>query len=234
MRLDRSVVVASAVLVAAACTKGGESAPLATLGDSASYSIGMNMGQSVREVRDEIQLDQLIQGLRDAAEGRTGRLTHQDAQRVLMAYGQEVQQRQTKVRQARADSNASAGEAYRAENAKRPGVTVTPSGLQYEVLKAADGPKPKPTDVVQVHYRGTLIDGKEFDSSQGGDPVSFTVNQVIPGWTEALQLMSVGSKYRFVIPPEIGYGAQGSGPDIGPNATLIFEVELVGIGAKQP
>jgi len=109
-------------------------------------------------------------------------------------------------------------------------VQTTPSGLQYEVLTAAEGPKPTAESVVRVHYRGTLIDGREFDRSDpNGEGVSFALNQVIPGWTEAVQLMSVGSKYRFVVPPQIGYGEMGSPPDIGPNATLIFEVELLGI-----
>jgi FKBP-type peptidyl-prolyl cis-trans isomerase FkpA/FKBP-type peptidyl-prolyl cis-trans isomerase FklB len=212
-----------------ACTQG-ESASLATLQDSASYAVGQNMGASIREVRDEIDLDQVVQGIRDAAEGRDGRLTPQDAQRVLMAYGQEVQARQAQQRDAMADSNKVAGEAYRAENAKRAGVTVTASGLQYEVLTEGTGPKPTAASTVQVHYVGTLIDGREFDSSRaGGDPVTFALNEVIPGWSEAVQLMSVGSKYRFVIAPEIGYGPAGSPPDIGPNATLIFEVELLNI-----
>jgi FKBP-type peptidyl-prolyl cis-trans isomerase len=188
------------------------------------------MGSSIREVRDEIDLDQVVQGIRDAAEGRDGRLTPQDAQRVLMAYGQDVQARQAAQRDAMADSNKAAGEAYRAENAKRAGVRVTASGLQYEVLTEGAGPRPTATSTVQVHYVGTLIDGKEFDSSRaGGDPVTFALNEVIPGWSEAVQLMAVGSKYRFVIAPEIGYGPAGSPPDIGPNATLIFEVELLNI-----
>jgi FKBP-type peptidyl-prolyl cis-trans isomerase FkpA len=229
MRLRWTTAVAAAV-VATACNQGGESAPLATLQDSASYAVGQNMGASVREFRDEIDLDQLVQGVRDAAEGQDGRMTPQDAQRVLMAYGQEVQARQAEVQAARADSNVAAGKAYQAENAKREGVQVTASGLQYEVITEGTGAKPSATDVVEVHYRGLLIDGREFDSSyEGGTPARFALNEVIPGWTEAIQLMSVGSKYRFVLPSEIGYGEGGSPPDIGPNATLIFEVELMGI-----
>jgi FKBP-type peptidyl-prolyl cis-trans isomerase len=220
------VAVVAAIM---ACAQG-ESAPLATLQDSASYAVGQNMGSSIREVRDEVNLDQVLQGMRDAAEGRDGRLTPQDAQRVLMAYGQEVQTRQAARREALADSNQTAGAAYRAENAKRTGVTTTPSGLQYEVLTEATGPKPTAMSTVQVHYVGTLSDGKEFDNSRtGGQPVTFVLSEVVPGWAEGLQLMSVGSKFRFVIGPEIGYGAAGSPPDIGPNATLVFEVELLNI-----
>jgi len=229
MRLRRTVAPVAVMAAAMACAQG-ESAPLATLQDSASYAVGQNMGGSIREVRDDINLDQVVQGIRDAAEGRDGRLTPQDAQRVLMAYGQEVQARQAQQREAAADSNRTAGEAYRAENAKRSGVTTTASGLQYEVLTEATGPKPAATSTVQVHYVGTLLDGKEFDNSRtAGQPVTFALNEVIPGWSEAVQLMSVGSKYRFVIAPEIGYGPAGSPPNIGPNATLIFEVELMNI-----
>jgi FKBP-type peptidyl-prolyl cis-trans isomerase len=129
-----------------------------------------------------------------------------------------------------ADSNTRAGDAYREENAKRAGVQTTASGLQYEVVTQGTGPRPAASDRVRVHYRGTLIDGKEFDSShRTGQPATFVIGEVIPGWIEALQLMPVGSKYRLVIPPALAYGPQGSPPDIGPNATLVFEVELLGI-----
>jgi len=224
------MVASVAALAAAAACGQGESAPLSTLQDSASYAVGQNMGGSLREVRSEVNLEQVIQGLRDAAEGKDGRLTPQDAQRVLMAYGQEVQTRQAQQREARGDSNLATGEAYRAENANRAGVTTTASGLQYEVLTEGTGPQPEPGATVRVHYVGTLVDGTQFDSSrEGGEPVTFNLGEVIPGWSEAVQLMTVGSTYRFVLPPEIAYGAQGSPPDIGPNATLIFEVELLEI-----
>ena len=216
-------------LAATACGQG-QSPAFATLQDSASYAVGMSMGRQLQEVKDEIAIEQVVQGIRDILASDTTRLTPMDAQRVMQAYGQEVQQRQQQARASEADSNLARGEAYRAENAKRVGVQTTPSGLQYEVLTAAEGPKPTAESVVRVHYRGTLIDGREFDRSDpNGEGVSFALNQVIPGWTEAVQLMSVGSKYRFVVPPQIGYGEMGSPPDIGPNATLIFEVELLGI-----
>jgi FKBP-type peptidyl-prolyl cis-trans isomerase FkpA/FKBP-type peptidyl-prolyl cis-trans isomerase FklB len=229
MRLRRTVAPVAVIAAAAACSRG-QSAPLATLQDSASYAVGQNMGSSLREVRDEVNVEQVVQGLRDAVEGREGRLTPQDAQRVLAAYGQEVQSRQTERREAVSDSNRVAGDAYRAENGGREGVTTTASGLQYEVLTEGTGPKPTATSTVRVHYVGTLVDGKQFDSSrEGGEPVTFNLGEVIPGWSEAVRLMSVGSRYRFVLPPEIGYGAQGSPPDIGPHATLIFDVELLEI-----
>ena len=133
-------------------------------------------------------------------------------------------------REAEAETNREAGAAYQAENGAREGVTTTESGLQYEVITAADGPQPQPTDDVRLHYRGTLIDGTEFDSSYSrGAPSVFSVGGVIAGFSEGLQLMQVGSTYRFVIPSDIGYGAGGAGEDIGPGATLIFEVELLEI-----
>ena len=220
---------AGLALAATACGQG-QSPAFATLQDSASYAVGMSMGRQLQEVKDDIDVDQVVQGIRDILASDTTRLTPMDAQRVMQAYGQEVQQRQQQARATEADSNLARGEAYRAENAKRVGVQTTPSGLQYEVLTAAEGPKPTAENVVRVHYRGTLIDGREFDRSDpNGEGVSFALNQAIPGWTEAVQLMSVGSKYRFVVPPQIAYGEMGSPPDIGPNATLIFEVELLGI-----
>lgn len=229
MRLRRTVAPAAVLAAAVACTQD-QAAPLSTLQDSASYAVGQNMGASLREVRDEVNLNQVIQGLRDAAEGKDGRMTPQEAQRVLMAYGQEVQVRQAEQREAQADSNQTSGEAYRAENARREGVTTTASGLQYEVLTEGSGPKPTPASTVRVHYVGTLVDGKQFDSSrESGEPVTFNLGEVIPGWSEAVQLMPVGGTYRFVVPPDIGYGPAGSPPNIGPNATLIFEVELLEI-----
>lgn len=228
MKVFGYTAVAALAFAAAAC-QPGQSPALSTLQDSASYAVGLSMGHQLQQVKDEVDVDQLVQGIRDVLAGDSTRLTPMQAQQVMQAYGQEVQQRQQQARTAEADSNKVAGETYRAENAKREGVQMTASGLQYEVLTPAEGAKPGPTSVVKVHYRGTLIDGREFDSSLSGDPVTFALNEVIPGWTEAIQLMSVGSKYRFVIPPEIGYGEMGSPPDIGPNATLIFEVELLSI-----
>jgi FKBP-type peptidyl-prolyl cis-trans isomerase len=217
-----------AVAGVAACGRGG--ATLTTLADSASYAAGMNLGASLRQVRDDVSMEALVQGLRDMVEGDTTRLSEGDAMRVLQTFGAQLRAKQDQEQTAMADSNAMAGAAYRAENGKREGVRTTASGLQYEVLTAGSGPRPAATDRVRVHYRGTLIDGKEFDSSyRGGQPVTFTVTEVIGGWTEGLQLMNVGGKARLVIPPELGYGPQGAPPDIGPNATLIFEVELLAI-----
>jgi FKBP-type peptidyl-prolyl cis-trans isomerase len=203
---------------------------LTTLADSASYALGMNMGSQLRQVKDEIDLDALIAGLRDRMERDTAMLEPQAAMQALQTFAAQVQQRQTEGLAAQADSNVKAGDAYRAENGKRDGVITTASGLQVEVLTPGTGPKPTASDRVRVHYRGTLIDGNEFDSSfRVGQPVTFVLGEVIPGWSEAIQLMNVGSKCRLVIPPGLAYGEQGRPPEIGPNATLVFEVELLGI-----
>jgi len=145
---------------------------------------------------------------------------------------QQARERTT-ARKDLATKNKAAGEKFLAENAKKPGVIVTASGLQYKILKTGKGPKPTATDTVTVNYRGTLLNGTEFDSSyKRGKPVSFPLNGVIKGWTEGLQLMNVGSKYKFFIPADLAYGAHGAGPTIAPNSTLIFEVELLGIKGK--
>lgn len=215
-----------------ACAGGAthsEAPPLSTLRDSASYAVGLGMGNQLHQFKDEVEIEQVIQAIRDIMAGDSLRLTQFEAQQVMQVYGSQVQERQMATRAAQADSNRIKGEAYRAENATREGVQVTASGVQYEVLTAGTGPRPTATDRVRVHYVGTLIDGTEFDRSTPDEPVTFALNEVIPGWTEAIQLMPVGSKYRFVIPSELAYGPQGAGGDIGPNATLIFEVELLGI-----
>lgn len=214
-------------LLAAACGRGGE---LATFRDSASYAIGTRMGASLEPVQDSVLLGRVVQGLMDAAEGRESKLAPSDVNAVLNQFSGQMRMAEAREREARSTTNRTEGDAYRQENAARPGVTTTATGLQYEVLTEGTGQRPGATDRVKVHYRGTLVDGTEFDSSyERGEPATFAVNRIIPGWTEALQLMRVGSKYRLVIPPELGYGEQGAGREIGPHATLIFEVELVSI-----
>lgn len=158
-------------------------------------------------------------GMRDAFEGAEAKLTDEEINAEMMAFQEKMQAEQQ-----------AAQAAFLAENAARDGITVTESGLQYEVIEVGEGAKPTATDTVEVHYRGTLIDGTEFDSSYSrGQTVSFGVSQVIPGWTEALQLMSEGAKYKLYIPSDLAYGPAGAGQTIGPNATLIFDVELVSI-----
>lgn len=196
-----------------------------------SYGIGYGMGQ--RMVGDEVPLDvdAFTAGLRDSMEGAEARLTQEEIQAEMQAYQQKRQAEAEAEQAALAEANQQASTEFLAENATREGVETTESGLQYEVIEEGDGAVPGPADVVEVHYSGTLVDGTEFDSSyQRGEPVQFGVGQVIPGWTEALQLMSVGSKWKLFIPSELGYGAGGAaGGRIGPNAALVFEVELLDI-----
>jgi len=192
--------------------------------DKISYALGLSMGQNLMSSGVEsLNYADLAEGIKDVLEKQKPQISYQEAQQVLNAFFQELEQ---KV----AGAAKEAGEKFLAENAKREGVKTTPSGLQYEVLEATIGQKPKATDKVKVHYEGTLTDGTVFDSSyKRGEPITFGLNQVIAGWTEGLQLMSIGSKYKLYIPYQLGYGAQGAGGSIPPYAALIFTVELLGI-----
>jgi FKBP-type peptidyl-prolyl cis-trans isomerase len=195
-----------------------------------SYGIALTLGTRMKADQVPMDVDAFTAGLRDAMTGAEPRLTEEEISAEMQAYQEKAAAEQQAAQAALAEANMAAATAFLAENAAREGVVTTDSGLQYEVIEAGDGPKPGPEDTVEVHYRGTLVDGTEFDSSYArGETVSFGVGQVIPGWTEALQLMPVGSKYKLVIPPDLGYGAGGAGQAIGPNSALIFDVELISI-----
>ncbi len=195
----------------------------------ASYGIGFNMGSQLAQAPFKLDVDQVVAGLRDAAGGKAAAVAEPQVRAALEALQADAAAgAEAKARQG-GDANVKAGDAYRAENGKKAGVTTTPSGLQIETLAAGTGESPKATDKVKVHYVGTLIDGTKFDSSiDRGQPITFPLNGVIKGWGEGLQLMKVGGKARLVIPPALGYGPQGTGP-IPPNATLVFEVQLLSI-----
>ena len=194
------------------------------------YLIGMDIGRSLQGQGAEVDLDAMFDAIRTLYEGGQPLMTPEQAQSVRENYMAKRQAAATAEQNALATKNLAESREFLAANAGKEGVMVTESGLQYQVLERGDGAQPSATDTVTVHYRGTLLDGTEFDSSYSrNEPISFALNRVIPGWTEGLQLMNVGSKYQFFIKPELGYGEAGGG-SIPPNSTLIFEVELLGIG----
>lgn len=216
-------VEAQETLPAAAPPAGPGAAAPAAIGPAQwSYAIGLDMGKSFGATKVAIDLDNLIAGFRDGIAGKDPQYPAEVCSQALMQLGKEqMKAMQEKDKQ------------YLVANAKAQGVQTTPSGLQYKVLKKGDGATPTKADTVTVHYRGKLVNGEVFDESYSrGEPASFGVGQVIPGWTEALQLMKVGDKFEVVIPAELGYGARGAGDVIPPNSTLIFEVELLGVKGK--
>ena len=199
--------------------------------DKISYIIGMDIGTNLKKQSIDIDSNILAKGVKDALAGTKPLLTEQEIQETMMAFQKDMMAKQEEI----GKKNKAEGEAFLTENKKKEGVKTLLSGLQYKVIKAGTGKKPKSTDTVTAHYRGTLINGTEFDSSyKRGQPATFPVSGgMIPGWTEALQLMEEGAKWQLFIPPNLAYGEQGAGRDIGPNATLIFEIELVSIQEKK-
>ncbi|MGV8940063.1 MAG: FKBP-type peptidyl-prolyl cis-trans isomerase [Lysobacter sp.] len=201
---------------------------LANEKEQVSYMIGLDLARSLEPVKDEIDLDTLAKAIKTQLTGGKSLMSEEQAAQVAEAFGQRLQAKRAAEMTAKAEKNKAEGEAFMAANAAKPDVKTTESGLQYQVLTEGTGPKPTAADVVRVHYKGTLLDGETFDSSHDrGEPAVFSLQQVVPGWTEGITLMPVGSTYRFWIPGELGYGATGTpGGPIGPNAVLVFEVEL--------
>jgi FKBP-type peptidyl-prolyl cis-trans isomerase len=207
---------------------------LPTTKDRLSYAIGMNIGVGMHKDDLDVDPDMLLRGLKDGLSGGKTLMTDEQARAEIAELRQQMMAKMQAKTQQEAEENKKKGEAFLAENKTKPGVIALPSGLQYKILKEGTGPKPTASDSVKCNYKGTLIDGKEFDASEKhGGPATFPVTGVIKGWTEALQLMPVGSKWELFIPADMGYGARGAGGDIGPNETLIFEVELLSIEAPQ-
>lgn len=197
-----------------------------------SYALGMDIGKSLKDVPIDLSMEQLTQGLKDTIGDGQPRLSDKQLRTTMQSMMTEMQAAQKKKTQAKAEENAKAGKEFRAKNKEKEGVKVTDSGLQYKVKQAGEGESPESGDRVKVHYEGRLIDGTVFDSSrERGEPVTFPVDAVIPGWTEALQLMKPGARYKLVIPPDLAYGERGAGAKIGPNETLVFDVELLEVKA---
>lgn len=218
-----SILLASAVTMNAVAADS----KFTTEKERLSYAIGVQIGGSLKQQGfTDIDAAALGQAIADVLNGSKPQVSVEDMQEAIKSF----QKKKLAEREAQGNAAKEAGDKFRAENKKKKGVKVTKDGIQYEVLKAGNGKKPKATDTVTVHYTGKLIDGKVFDSSvERGQPATFPLDGVIKGWTEILPMMKVGSKWRVVIPPELAYGAHGAGAAIGPNETLIFEIELLGI-----
>jgi len=234
--MKKRIAIVAVAMLMAGCSAGSQHAADQKKGVSLdsesskfSYAIGLDIGHSLKRIGMKIDLDAFDAAVAAIMQGRKPVLSEQDAAQAKQLVFKKQQEKFLSRRKVLAAKNKKAGAAFLAGNAKKPGVTVTASGLQYQILKAGSGPKPKATDRVKVNYRGTLIDGAVFDSSyKRGQPAAFPLNEVIKGWKEGLQLMPVGGKYRFFIPSTLAYGERGVGK-IGPNAALIFEVELLSI-----
>jgi len=232
----RSAIIAMACIglfsVQACSQSSDKGAPmeLKTQKDKASYSIGVSIGKNLKDQKVEITTDILVKGLLDAYTGAKTQLTEKEMGDVLTQFQQEIMAKAQEEATKKGGENKTKGEKFLADNKNKPGVKSTPSGLQYSVITEGTGPKPIASSTVKVHYTGKLIDGTTFDSSvDRGEPVEFPLNGVIKGWTEGVQLMSKGSKFKFYIPAELAYGERGAGNAIGPNETLVFEVELLDI-----
>jgi FKBP-type peptidyl-prolyl cis-trans isomerase len=222
------VFLAVGFLAANVCAD--ETPALKTQKEKVSYSVGVDVAKSLAKMGMDLDLDVFIRGLKDGFSGKKLLMTDDEMHATMNAFQNDLLKKQSQGKQTAAEENKKAGEAFLAENKKKEGVVTLPSGLQYKILKAGKGKKPTDADKVECHYRGTLIDGTEFDSSyRRGQPATFPVAGVIGGWTEALKLMPVGSKWQLFVPSQLAYKERGAGADIGPNATLIFEVELLGI-----
>ena len=227
--MKRLIICLSAILVAS-IGLAQDKPQLKDQKDKASYSIGHELGASLKKGNMDVNTDTLMKGLRDGLSSAKPLLTEEQVKETMAAFQKEMMEKQAAAQKEAGEKNAAAGEKFLTENKKKDGVKTTASGLQYKVLKEGTGESPKETDTVVTNYRGTLLDGTEFDSSyKRNEPATFPVNRVIKGWTEALLLMKPGSKYQLFIPAALGYGERGVGKDIGPNSTLIFEVELLSI-----
>ncbi len=218
----------------ATAAKPATPAPLTTQKQKVSYAIGMNIGESMKKDSLDVDPEVLARGVKDALAGGKLQMTDEEAKAVMTDLRTQMMQKKQEETQRVSETNKQEGQQFLAANKSKDGVVTLPSGLQYKVIKEGTGAKPTATDTVSVNYRGTLINGTEFDSSyKRNEPATFPVGQVIKGWGEVLQLMPVGSKWQVYIPADLAYGERGAGADIGPNSTLIFDIELLSIEAKK-
>lgn len=222
------LIFGTMLLALPALAIGQQKVSLKTQKEKVSYSIGLDIGRNMKRQTLEIDIAQFTRGVQDGIGDTKPLLTDQEIQECMTTFQKEVMARMEENSRKQGEKNKMEGEAFLAENKKKPGVKTLPSGLQYKVLQEGTGKSPKATDSVVTHYRGTLLDGKEFDSSfKRGEPMTFVLNQMIPGWIEGLQLMKEGAKWQLFVPSSLGWGDRGAGQDIGPNATVVFEVELI-------
>jgi FKBP-type peptidyl-prolyl cis-trans isomerase FklB len=240
MRFLSATFACCLLLTGSACAQNGPAtAPPSAKGGAksnnvGSYGIGLNVGRGMKEDGLEVDLDAFVQGLRDGLQAAKPRYSEEQLRDALTALQHDMQSKRQQQQNVAGDKNQRDGQTFLAANKNKPGVKSTASGLQYQVIRSGAGAMPKATDTVRVHYEGTLLDGTVFDSSiKRKEPAEFPVNGVIPGWTEALQLMKVGDKWRLFIPSELAYGPRGAGGVIGPNSVLVFEVELLEVRPAQ-
>lgn len=209
-------------------------APIPDLKPKASYILGHSFGKNFRDQEVDLDVDALLKGVRDGIAGAQPEMSEAEVEQVMNAFRDQFVAQQTARMEAIAAKNLKEGQDFLAQNKTKEGVKTTESGLQYQILEPGTGPSPRATDTVKVHYRGTLIDGTEFDSSyKRGEPIEFPLNRVIPGWTEGLQLMKAGGKGRLFIPSELAYRDRAQGDEIGPNSVLIFDIELLDVTPAQ-
>ncbi len=223
------LAIIACMFAAANLAFAAEKTELKTQKDKLSYAIGLDMGNSLKKNGLDVDPNIVVLGIKDALAGTTPLMTNEEVKAVIMAVQKDLQSKQQERAKIMGEKSKKDGDKFLADNKKKKGVKTLPSGLQYKVLAEGNGKMPKATDTVTVNYKGTLVDGTEFDSSyKRGEPATFPVTGVIKGWTEALQLMKEGAKWQLVIPSDLAYGERGGGP-IGPNAVLIFEVELISV-----
>jgi FKBP-type peptidyl-prolyl cis-trans isomerase len=229
MRIQQCLMSFGMTIVVAGCSGAGdyESAPLETDDQKASYGIGLNVGAQIMETKDRLDRAAFFRGIEDGLQERDPSVDRGELDTILQVFGAEMRELAQAASELEAEEAAEAGSAYLVENGAKADVITTESGLQYEVLRAGEGPTPTQGQSLRLHYRGTLPDGREFDSSYDGDPVVFSVGQLVEGFNESLMLMSAGSHFRVVIPGDLAYGPQRRSELIGPNQTLVFEIEVL-------